>query len=196
MRISIFAIRLLASLLLPIATAPAVAGETRTYTLDSSHAHVQYAVDHLGFSTSRGAFREVSGTLQLDLDRPESAKLDVTIPTASFDSFDKARDEKMKGAEFLDVANYPEMKFVSTRVQRTGARTANVTGNLTLHGVTRPVTLKVTLHKAEEHAFLKKHWAGFSAVGVLKRSEFGLGAGVPMVSDAVQLTLDAEFGVE
>lgn len=198
MRISILplAIRLLATLLLPVATSSALAGETRTYTLDPTHAHVLYAVDHLGFSTSRGAFRDVSGTLQLDLDKPENAKLDVTIPVAGFDSFNKARDEYLMRPEFFDPAKYPEIKFVSTKVQRTGAKTADVTGNLTLRGVTRPVTLKVTLHKAEEHGFLKKQWAGFSATGMIKRSEFGMGAGVPMVSDAVQITLDAEFGVQ
>lgn len=178
-----------------LAAAPAFA-ETKTYQLDSSHAHVQYAVDHLGFSTSRGAFREVSGTLQLDTAKPETAKLDVTIPIKGFDSFDAKRDEHMKSADFLDAAKYPEMKFVSTKVQRTGEKTAKVTGDLTLHGVTKPVVLNVTLHKTGEHPMLKKSWAGFSATGTIKRSEFGISQGIPFVSDAVQITLDAEFGAQ
>lgn len=176
-----------------LAAAPAFA-ETKTYALDSSHAHVQYSVDHLGFSTSRGAFREVSGTLQLDPAKPETAKLEVTIPMNSFDSFDAKRDEHMKSADFFDVAKFPEMKFVSTKVQRTGEKTAKVTGDLTLHGVTKPVVLNVTLHKVGDHPMLKKSWAGFSATGTIKRSEFGISQGVPFVSDAVQITLDAEFG--
>jgi polyisoprenoid-binding protein YceI len=183
-----------ALLLAPLlATAPALA-ETKTYALDSSHAHVQYSVDHLGFSTSRGAFRQVSGTLQLDADKPETAKLNVTIPIAGFDSFDAKRDEHIKSADFLDAAKYPDMTFTSTKVQKTGPKTAKVTGDLTLHGVTKPVVLNVTLHKVGEHPVLKKQWAGFSATGTIKRSEFGVSAGIPFVSDAVQITLDAEFG--
>jgi polyisoprenoid-binding protein YceI len=182
----------LLSAALLLAASPAFA-ETKTYTLDSSHAHVQYAVDHLGFSTSRGVFREVTGTLQLDADKPETAKLNVSIPVASFDSFDAKRDEHMKSADFLDAAKFPTMTFTSTKVQKTGPKTANVTGDLTLHGVTKPVVLKVTLHKIGDHPMMKKPWAGFSATGTIKRSEFGISQGVPFVSDAVQLTLDAEF---
>ncbi|MDB5367280.1 MAG: polyisoprenoid-binding protein [Rhodospirillales bacterium] len=172
--------------------APAFA-KPETYALDASHAHVQYAVDHLGFSTSRGAFRTVSGKLVLDADKPEAAKLEVTIPTDSFDSFDAARDKHMKSADFLDVAKFPEMKFVSTKVERTGEKTAKVTGDLTLHGVTKPVVLNVTLHQIGQHPVMKKDWAGFSATGTIKRSEFGIAGGIPFVSDAVELTLDAEF---
>ncbi|GIL41229.1 YceI family protein [Roseiterribacter gracilis] len=182
----------LLSAVLLLAAAPAFA-ETKTYTLDSTHAHVQYSVDHLGFSTSRGAFRDVSGTLQLDVAKPETAKLNVTIPIAGFDSFDKKRDEHIKSADFLDAAKYPDMTFTSTKVQKTGPKTAKVTGDLTLHGVTKPVVLNVTLHKQGEHPVLKKAWAGFSATGTIKRSDFGISAGIPFVSDAVQITLDAEF---
>jgi polyisoprenoid-binding protein YceI len=175
--------------------APAFA-KTETYALDSTHAHVQYAVDHLGFSTSRGAFRDVSGTLVLDTDKPETARLNVTIPVASFDSFNAKRDEHIKSADFLDAAKFPEMKFVSTKVERTGEKTAKVTGDLTLHGVTRPVVLDVTLHQVGTHPMMKKDWAGFSATGTVKRSEFGIPQGIPFVSDAVQITLDAEFGAQ
>ncbi len=184
---------LLLSSALLVAAAPASA-ETRTYALDSTHAHVQYAVDHLGFSTSRGAFRDVTGTLQLDADKPETAKLNVTIPLTSLDTFNAARDEHLKTADFFDVAKYPDMTFTSTKVQKTGPKTAKVTGDLTLHGVTRPVVLNVTLHKIGEHPVLKQPHAGFSATGTIKRSDFGVSAAIPFVSDAVQITLDAEFG--
>jgi polyisoprenoid-binding protein YceI len=88
------------------------------------------------------------------------------------------------------------MKFVSTKVERTGEKTAKVTGDLTLHGVTRPVVLDVTLHQVGTHPMMKKDWAGFSATGTVKRSEFGIPQGIPFVSDAVQITLDAEFGAQ
>jgi polyisoprenoid-binding protein YceI len=183
------------SLALLFTAAPALAKQ-ETFVLDPTHAHVMYAVDHMGFSTSRGVFRSVSGTLLLDPDKPETAKLTVTIPTDSFDSLDADRDKHMKSPEFLDVAKYPEMKFVSTKVERTGEKTAKVTGDLTLHGVTKPVVLNVTLHKLGEHMTTKKPRVGFSAVGTLKRSDFGISYGIPMVGDEVQLTLDAEFGAQ
>jgi polyisoprenoid-binding protein YceI len=94
---------------------------------------------------------------------------------------------------FLDTAKYPEMRFVSTKVTRTGAETFRIEGDLTLHGVTKPLTLEATLNKAAPNPFDKRPTVGFSATGSLKRSDFGIGTYIPVIGDAVQIVIDAEF---
>jgi polyisoprenoid-binding protein YceI len=165
-----------------------------TYTLDPEHTAVFYALNHLGFSTSRGIFRDVSGRLVLDDKTPAASRLEVTLKTISIDSFDAARDKAVRGATFLDVERFPEMRFVSTKVERTGEATARVIGDLTLHGVTHPMTLDVALVKEGKHPMTGAQRVGFSAKGVLKRSECGSLGFLPMVGDDVAITIDAEFG--
>ena len=114
---------------LALAGTPAIAAES--YTLDPSHTSVLYALNHLSFSTSRGIFRDVTGQLVLDENTPSASRLEVTIKTASIDCFDASRDKAVRGAQFLDVEHFPEMRFVSTTVERTGETTAKVTGELT-----------------------------------------------------------------
>jgi polyisoprenoid-binding protein YceI len=186
-----FPLRTCACLLALLAT-PAAAAES--YTLDQGHTAVLYALNHLGFSTSRGIFRDVSGRLVLDDKTPAASRLDVTVKTASIDSFDPGRDQAVRAGQFLDVERFPEMRFVSTRVERTGEATAKVSGELTLHGVTRPVTLDVALIKAGKHPITGAQRLGFSATGAVKRSEFGILGYLPMVGDEVTITIDSEFG--
>jgi polyisoprenoid-binding protein YceI len=175
-----------------LAGTPAIAAES--YTLDPSHTSVLYALNHLSFSTNRGIFRDVTGRLVLDEKTPSASRLEVTIKTASIDSFDASRDKAVRGAQFLDVEHFPEMRFVSTTVERTGETTAKVTGELTLHGVTRPVTLDATLVKEGNHPITGAQRLGFSAKGVVKRSEFGIMGFLPVVGDEVAITIDCEFG--
>lgn len=191
MRIFVSAALLAASLI----SAPAFAAPDN-WKLDTTHAHILYSVNHLGFSVNHGAFREFDAKLQIDQAKPETAKLEVTVKTASIDSFDKARDEHLRKAEFLDTDKFPEMKFVSTKVKRTGPKTADITGDLTLRGVTKPIVLKAVLNQAGDNPLSKKPALGFSATGSLKRSDFGVSAFVPAVADEVQITIDAEFGKE
>lgn len=169
--------------------------EPKTYALDKSHATVAFELSHLGFSTAHGVFRSFDANLILDEARPAASKVDVTIDAASIDTFFARRDEHLKSPDFFNVAQFPTIRFVSTSVVRPtpDAKTARVTGDLTLHGVTKPVTLDVKLNQIGENPINKRPTVGFSASGVIKRSDFGITAYVPAVGDEVRLTIDAEF---
>ncbi|MCE9649169.1 MAG: YceI family protein [Parvibaculum sp.] len=163
------------------------------YVIDGAHTHVGFTISHLGFSETYGVFKNVSGTLTLDEKAPEASKIDVTIQTASLDTADDARDEHVKGKDFLDVATYPTMTFKSTKVDVTGKDMATVTGDLTLHGVTKPVGLIVKLNKAGPSPMDKsRQVAGFSAIGKLKRSDFGITTYPPAIGDEVTLAISTE----
>jgi polyisoprenoid-binding protein YceI len=178
-------------LVLALAALPASA---ETFDLDPTHTSVMYSLNHLGFSTSKGFFREVRGSLVLDEASPEAGRLEVVVKTASVDAFDAGRSNAVKGDKFLDVEHFPEMRFVSTKIERTGSATAKVTGDLSLHGITRPVTLDVALVKKGKHPITGAQRGGFSATGMVKRSDFKILGFLPMVGDDVTITIDAEFG--
>jgi polyisoprenoid-binding protein YceI len=163
------------------------------YEIDGTHTHVGFTISHLGFSETYGVFKNVAGTLTLDEAKPAASKVDITIQTASLDTANDARDEHVKGKDFLDVAKYPTMTFKSTKVEVTGKDTATITGDLTLHGVTKPVGLIVKLNKAGPSPMDKtRHVAGFSAIGKLKRSDFGITTYVPAIGDEVTLAISTE----
>jgi polyisoprenoid-binding protein YceI len=131
--------------------------------------------------------------LQYDAQKPEDSHVTVTVKTDSIDTGFPARDADLKSAKFLDVAKYPEMRFVSTKVTRNADQTLRIDGELTLHGVTKPVTLHAKLNKAAPNPFDKRPTVGFSATGSLKRSDFGVATYLPVIGDAVSITIDAEF---
>jgi polyisoprenoid-binding protein YceI len=181
------ALALLSALFL---SAPALAD---TYEIDPAHTHVGFQISHLGFSETYGVFKNVSGTLTLDEKKPAASAVDVTIDVASIDTASDQRDEHLKGPDFFDVAKYPTMTFKSTKVKVTGKNTATVTGDLTLHGVTKPVSLLVKLNKAGESPIAKgRYVAGFSALGKLKRSDFGIKTYLPMIGDEVTIAISSE----
>jgi polyisoprenoid-binding protein YceI len=163
-----------------------------TYVLDATHTHVGFSISHLGFSDTYGNFEDVAGTLELDEKKPEEARLEVTVQTKSLDSGHGPRDEHVTGKDFLSVEKFPTMIFKSTKITRTGDTTADVTGDLTLHGVTKPLTLKVTLNKLGENPMSKKVMAGFSATGTLKRSDLGITTYLPAIGDDVTLMISSE----
>jgi polyisoprenoid-binding protein YceI len=163
------------------------------YTLNKDHTDVVFEISHFGFSNKHGWFRDMSGTLNLDAENPEGSSVSVTIKTASIDTNHAKRDQDLSGPPFLDVAKFADMTFVSTRVVRTGADTADITGALTLHGVTRPLLLHAKLNKIAPNPFDHTPTAGFRATGALKRSDYGVSAFLPMIGDDVAITIDAEF---
>ena len=116
-----------------------------TWTFDNSHSSVTFAVKHLMVSTVRGSFQRFTGRLELDPANPELASVQATIETASVDTDWDQRDGHLKSPDFLDVANFPEMTFRSTRVEKTGSETARVHGDLTIRGVTHPVVLEAEI---------------------------------------------------
>lgn len=163
------------------------------YSLNKDHTDVVFEVSHFGFSNKHGWFRDMSGTLNLDTDKPEGASVSVTIKTASIDTNHAKRDQDLSGPPFLNVAQFSDMSFVSTRVVKTGVDTADITGNLTLRGVTKPLLLHAKLNKIAPNPFDHTPTAGFRATGALKRSDFGVSAFLPMIGDDVAITIDAEF---
>jgi polyisoprenoid-binding protein YceI len=172
------------------------------YTIDKAHTSVVFKVDHLGFSNYTGHFTNVDGKLQLDPRNPATAQLEVTIDPRSLDltAPPAGFKESLLGNEWLDAGKYPQMTFRSTRVDVTGPDTARITGDFTLHGVTKPVVLEARFnggyagHPKDPHARI-----GFSAHGTLKRSDFGIAYGIPApgtkvgVSDAVQVIVETEL---
>jgi polyisoprenoid-binding protein YceI len=175
------------------------------YTLDRSHASLIFRVDHLGFSNYTARFKHFDAQLQFDPANLGASSVTVTVDPRSIETDypDVAKHDfnaQLQGEEFLDVAKYPEMTFRSTAVEITGPRTMRINGDLTLHGVTQPVTLDARFnggyagHPMDPHARI-----GFSAHTTLKRSQFGMSYGIPApgttmgVSDEVSIAIEAEF---
>lgn len=181
---------MLAALLLSAAT-PAHA---ESYKLDASHTAVTFHINHFGFSNPSGKFMNVDGMLDLDEKNPAASKVSVTIPIGMMDTGVSKLDEHLKTDQFFDVAKFPNATFASTKVTVTGKDTADVVGDLTLHGVTKPVTLKVKLNKLGEN-MMKVKTAGFSATASLKRTDFGMNTYVPMLGDDVTLDIESEANV-
>lgn len=170
-----------------------------TYKLDRSHASLTWKVSHLGLSFYTARFTKFDATLNIDPAKPETAKLSVEVdttsirtdyPFASRKDFDK---ELIESPNFFNAKKFPKITFVSTKVERTGDKTAKITGDLTLLGVTKPVTLDVTLNAAIMHPFAKKPAMGFSGTAKIKRSDFGMTHLVPNVGDDVTLLVEVEF---
>ena len=164
-----------------------------TYVVDPNHTQVGWRVSHMGFSNYAGGFSDVSGTLDLQPKNPSAAKLTIKIPVASVTTTSAKLTDELKGDQWLDAAKFPEMTFVSTKVTPEGKDKAKVAGNLTLHGVTKPVTLDVTLVGAGVNPLSKKVTVGFDATGTLKRSEFGVKTYVPLIGDDLHLTIAGAF---
>jgi polyisoprenoid-binding protein YceI len=183
---------LLASVALVSGFAFSAQAAPEKFELDKPHTQIIFSVNHLGFSTSYGKFTDYAGTINLDQQEPKNSDVDVTIQTASLDMSDEKWDEHLKSKDFFDVEQFPTMTFKSTKVEVTGDKTANVTGDLTLHGVTKPVTLAVTYNGTGKHPMMDRMETGFEATGKIKRSDFGMGYGVPAVGDDVNITISVE----
>lgn len=180
----------LALALLPFA--PAAQAKLEAFRLDPVHTRVAFQVSHAGFSRPVATFSRVEGELQFDEADWTAAKVDVRIPVATLDLGDADWQKKILDRTFFDAGKFPQAHFVSTKVEPVDATHARVTGDLTLHGVTRPVTLQVTLNALRRHPLTFKRTAGFSATATLKRSDFGMDAWKAVVGDEVTLIIEAE----
>jgi polyisoprenoid-binding protein YceI len=174
----------------PVSPASVQAG---TYAIEPSHARVLFAVDHMGTSTWYGDFTHASGTLKLDPKNPAASQLEVSVPVASISTTNTVLDGELKAADWFDAAKYPTMTFRSTKVTVTGPGRATVAGELTLHGVTKPVVLEARFKGAGPNPMTKAYTVGFDATGKIKRSAFGVTKYVPLVGDDVELILSAPF---
>ena len=174
-------------------SAPAFAAET--YTLEPTHTSVTFQYTHFGFSHPTGKFMNAVGSVTLDEATPANSSVEVSFAIDGVNTGVAKLDEHLKGADFFDAAKFPTATFKSTKVEPTSATTANVTGDLTIHGITKPVTLDVTLnHKGPN--MMKKITAGFTAKGTINRSDFGISTYVPAVSDQIDLYIEAEANAQ
>lgn len=180
---TVFAVTLLSS---------AVFASPETFTLDPSHTHIDWQVTHFGFSHPTGKFSDTTGTLVLDEVNPANSKITVDISPSSVLTGVPKLDEHIKSKDFLNVVAFPKAKFVSDKVELTGKETAKVTGDLTLLGVTKPVVLDVTLNKLGVNPMSQKKTVGFTATTTIKRSDFGVSAYVPNISDEVKISIESE----
>lgn len=163
------------------------------YTLDSSHGYITFTYSHLGFSNPRVGFNSFDTVLVLDSNNPQNSTVEVTIDASSIDSRVAEFNEHLNGSDFFNTAEYPTITFRSTKVEATGENTFDVTGDLTILGTTKPVTLATTINKAANHPMQNVPTVGVSASTRLMRSEWGLGAYVPAVSDEVELSIEVEL---
>lgn len=186
----------------PTAAAVTTEAPAGAYHLDPAHSTLTFRVNHIGFSNYTASFASFSAELTLDPAHPELAHIGATIDARSLTlpSPPAGFLDTMLGADWFDAAQYPTITFQSTAVERTGPNTARVTGDLTLHGVTRPVSLDVTFNGGYAgHQLDPQARIGFSAHGSFNRSDFGMGLGVPQegstmgVSDAVEVIIETEL---
>ena len=163
-----------------------------SYKVDGGHTQIVFAYDHMGFTNNVGVFAEPTGTLMLDKANPSASTVSIDVPIANLKTGVAKLDEHLLKADFFDVAKFPTAKFVSTSVKAEGTG-ATITGNLTIKGITKPVTLDAEFYGAGSNPMNKQENVGFVATGSIKRSDFGLGYAVPVVGDAVELKIIAGF---
>lgn len=171
------------------------------YGFDKDHTEVRFSWEHLGLSRQSGRFHGIEGTVEFDPEKPEASTVDVRIPLSSLGTGIPALDDVLlKKPDYLDATANPEISFKSTEVVVTTARTANVTGDLTFNGVTHPVTLSVVWNFSGEHPLSKVnptyagvYASGFSARTQILRSEFGITRSIPLISDEIRITIEAEL---
>ena len=163
-----------------------------TYKIDANHTDVVASWSHFGFSNPIAHFGKVDGQITYDPANVGASKVEVTIPLDGLNSHVEAFDEHLRSEDFFDAAKFPTVTFKSTSVKAAGKGKLSVTGDLTIKGITKPVTLAVTINKVGVQPMAKREAAGFSATATVKRSDFGLGLYAPNVSDAVKLTITTE----
>jgi polyisoprenoid-binding protein YceI len=196
---------LLAALVYGAAIAPALAADftanpadvkAGTYALDPAHGKITWSLSHLGFSTYTGQFANAMGTLVLNPKDIAKTTLTATVVIDSVGTLNPKLDGELKSAEFFNAPEFPTATFTSTKVVRTGEKIAEVFGNLTLLGVTKPQTLNVTFNLAGTNPIEKVYEVGFQGHAILKRSEFGLKTYIPYIGDEVTLDIEGEFHLQ
>ncbi len=165
-----------------------------SYKIDPNHTNVIATWDHFGYSRPSAHFGQADGVLVYDADNVAKSSVKVTLPMSGLSSFVADFDAHLRSADFFEVEKYPDARFTSTKVEAAGENKLRVTGDLTMHGVTKPVVLDVTLNKAGTGRDGQPR-VGFDATTTIKRSEWGLGRFAPNVSDEVAIRITTEAGV-
>lgn len=170
--------------------------QSGSYVLDAAHGKITWSVDHMGFSTYVGQFTGVDATLKLDVANPSASRLVANVKTDSVGSFNQALDDHLKTADFLDTANHPTARFQATRIRMTDEDSAEITGNLTLRGITRPIVMTADFNQAGVNPVDQQYTVGFDGEATIKRSDFGISYGLPLLGDEVKLHMEAEFKLQ
>jgi len=162
---------------------------------DKAHSQLSFTVKHLGLAEVTGTFNDFDVTINSSKPDFSDAKIEFTADVNSIDTRVEQRDNHLKSADFFDAEKYPKMEFKSTSLKKDGKNAYKLTGDLTIHGVTKPVTMDLKHTGTIDHPQSKKPTAGFQLTGTLKRSDFGIGPKfpAPMISDEVQIKADGEF---
>ncbi len=181
----------LAILALAAATAAPVFAAPETYSIEGTHTYPRFSYSHFGYSTQLSRFNKTTGTIVFD-QAAKTGSVDIVIDTKSVDTGYATFDEHIQGEDFLDTAKYPTATFKSTKVVFEGDKPVAVEGNLTLKGVTKPVTLTLTSFQAMPHPMMKKDAIGANAYTIVKRSEFNAGKHAPYVGDEVRIDIAVE----
>ncbi len=178
----------------------AAASAADTFKFDKGHTEVRFLWNHVGLSTQSGEFRDVDGSVIFDREKLSNSKVNVSIKSASIDTGVDRLDTHLKSADFFNVEKHPEITFKSTSVRQTGVGRGQVMGNLTMNGVTKPVTLDVSLLFEGDHPlgpFIKAYagapYVAFSGRTKILRSDFNLGKFAPLTSDAIEIVIETEM---
>ena len=170
----------------------------KKYIIEPNHTSVSWSANHMGFSNVTGKFTDISGEIVFDEKKPESSSVNVAIKTSGISTGLSNFDEHMKSADLLNVKKFPTAQFVSKKIildnnpKTKMLKRATIEGELTLLGVTKPVTLNAKFNKIAPNPMNQKETVGFSANGVIKRSDFGINYALPAVPDSVALTIEVE----
>jgi len=175
-----------------LAVAPQLRAATESFTIDPVHTRIAFQVSHAGFSDPIATFSGTHGQLDFDEADWSRARVDAVIPLATLDLGDKDWNGKILDATFFDAGRFPEARFVSTKVEKTGERSANVSGDRILQGVPRPVILAATFNALKRHPLTLRRTIGFSATTTISRAEFGIDAWKNLVGDAVTIRIEIE----
>jgi polyisoprenoid-binding protein YceI len=162
-----------------------------SYTVDPAHTFPYFEINHLGFSTVRGRFDSTEGKISLD-QANKTGSVDIAIDASSVDTAHEKRDEHLRSPDFLNAAEFPKITYKSTKVTINADGTAKVDGNLSMAGVTKPVSLDVKRFNCGANPMSKKEMCGFDAVATIKRSEFGVNYALPAIGDEMKILLNVE----
>ncbi|MGC2224036.1 MAG: YceI family protein [Methylocella sp.] len=174
--------------------AATVAAEARSsWKIDPSQTHVRFWVDAIGWPRTAGEFKSFEGRIDIDFDRPSRSRVDFRVAAKSVDVNSATMDDYLRSEVFFNVARFPDMRFVSTSVEKRDEHLARVTGDLTMLGVTRPISLDVEV--ARRLAATNQR-LGFKATGTINRLDFGMNSGYPLIGDAIHLTVTTEGSAE
>ena len=170
--------------------------DTIKYNLDPSHSQIVFSYDHIGFSTTYGMFSGFAGEINFDESDPATSSVSVSMQAKSMITGWEARLGHFMSPDFFDASDDEMVSFSSTGIEVTGDNTALIIGDLNLNGVTKSITLDAKLNKADTHPMTNKGWLGFDATTELKRSDYGLGAFAPAISDKVDVKISLEAMID